>query len=59
MPKSAVFSTSDYRLDDELYMFVSDEAEQNAHSSLYRVTDSGVEKTVSTVGDIWSIGRVR
>jgi hypothetical protein len=40
-------------------MIVSESAEQNARSSLYRVTDDGVERALTTAGDVWSIGRVR
>ena len=62
IPNSAVFSTLDYRLDGELYMLMSEGssgAEGDARSTLYRVTDSRAEPALSTLGDIWSIGRIR
>jgi hypothetical protein len=62
IPKSAVFSTLDYRLDEELYLLMSEgspEQEESGRSSLYRVTASGAELALTTVGDIWAIGRVR
>jgi hypothetical protein len=62
IPSSAVFSTLDYRLDDELYMLMSEGsagAEGDARSSLYRITDSSAELALTTTGDIWAIGRIR
>jgi hypothetical protein len=62
IPKSAVFSTLDYRLDGELYMLVSEGSPDpgaNARSSLYRIAGSEAVLAFSTTGDIWSIGRVR
>jgi hypothetical protein len=62
IPNSAVFSTLNYRLDDELYMLMSEGSagpEGDARSSLYRVTDNAAELALSTPGDIWSIGRIR
>jgi len=62
IPNSAVFSTLDYRLDGELYMLMSEGSsgpEGDARSTLYRVTDSRAEPALSTIGDIWSIGRIR
>lgn len=59
LPKSAVFSTSNYRLDDQLYMLVSSTTESLARSSLYRVDDDGAKEALTTVGDLWTMGRVR
>ena len=62
IPDSAVFSTLDYRLDDELYMLMSEGSsgpEGDARSTLYRVTDSRAEPALSTSGDLWAIGRIR
>ena len=62
IPKSAVFSTLNYRLDDELYMLMSAGsagAKGDARSSLYRITDATAELALTTSGDIWSIGRIR
>jgi hypothetical protein len=62
IPSSAVFSTLNYRLDDELYMLMSEGSagpQGDARSTLYRVTDGGAEQALTTRGDIWSIGRIR
>jgi hypothetical protein len=60
IPKSAVFSTLNYRLDDELYMLVSaGSPSESGRSDLYKVTESGAEKALTTKGQLWSIGRVR
>jgi uncharacterized protein DUF4374 len=62
IPASAVFSTLNYRLDDELYMLMSEGSsgpEGDARSTLYRITDSAAELALTTAGDIWSIGRIR
>lgn len=60
IPKSAVFSTLNYRLDDTLFMLVSEGSpSESGRSSLYRVTESGAEQALTTKGQLWSIGRVR
>jgi hypothetical protein len=62
IPSSAVFSTLDYRLDGELYMLMSEGSSGpagDARSTLYRVTDSRAELALTTVGDLWGIGRIR
>lgn len=64
IPKSAVWSTLDYRLDGTLYLLESegsldDEERNQARSSLYRVSVDGVEKAFTTSGEVSSIGRIR
>lgn len=62
IPKSAVFSTLNYRLDNQLYMLMSEGAPgptNDARSTLYRIVDDEAEPALTTVGDIWSIGRIR
>jgi hypothetical protein len=62
IPKSAVWSTLNFRLDDTLYVLESDGVVgggTQSRSSLYRVTQDGVEKAFSSSGEVWSIGRVR
>jgi len=62
IPKSAVFSTLNYRLDDELYMLMSEGSpgpNNDARSSLYRIKGDTAELALTTVGDIWGIGRIR
>ena len=61
IPKSAVFSTLNYRLDDELYMLMSEGSSgaSDARSKLYRITDDAAELAITTSGDIWGIGRIR
>jgi hypothetical protein len=62
IPKSAVFSTLNYRLDGELYMLMSEGStgpRGDARSSLYRINGSHAERALVTDGDIWSIGRIR
>jgi hypothetical protein len=61
IPKSAVFSTLNYRLDDELYMLMSEGGADSTDvgSKLYRVTDDGAELALTTTGDLWAIGRIR
>ncbi|MEY4548371.1 MAG: hypothetical protein RL685_4566 [Pseudomonadota bacterium] len=64
LPKSAVWSTLDYRLDGTLYLLESqgslDDAERgSARSSLYRVAADGVERAFSTSGEVQAIGRIR
>jgi hypothetical protein len=65
IPKSSVWSTLNYRLDDSLYVlesdgtFAADGSPNRGRSTLYRVTESGVERAFSSSGEVWSIGRVR
>ena len=62
VPKSAVFSTLNYRLDEELYMLMSEGTAgptNDARSSLYRVTEDTAEPALTTSGDLWAIGRIR
>jgi hypothetical protein len=62
IPESAVFSTLNYRLDDELYMLMSEGSAGpagDARSTLYRIDEGSAELAITTVGDIWSIGRIR
>jgi len=64
LPKSAVWSTLDYRLDGTLYLLESEgsleeDARSQARSSLYRVSAAGVEKAFSTSGEVAAIGRIR
>jgi hypothetical protein len=62
IPKSAVFSTLNYRLDGQLYMLMSEGspgASNDARSTLYQVVEDRAELALTTVGDLWSIGRIR
>jgi hypothetical protein len=62
IPASAVFSTLNYRLDDVLYMLMSEGTpgpNGDARSTLYRIDESTAEPALTTSGDIWSIGRIR
>jgi hypothetical protein len=62
IPKSAVASTLDYRLDGSLFMLASEgigESGSVARSSLYRIADTEAVLALSTPGDIWSLGRIR
>jgi Domain of unknown function (DUF4374) len=62
IPESAVFSTLNYRLDDVLYMLMSEGSAGpagDARSTLYRIDESSAELALTTVGDIWAIGRIR
>jgi hypothetical protein len=65
IPKSSVWSTLNFQLDDTLYILESDGTldsngnADRARSTLYRVTEGGVEQAFSSSGEIWSIGRIR
>ncbi len=59
IPDSSVYSTTNYRLDDELYMLTSEGSDEGISSRLYRITDSRAVLSLTTVGDLWSIGRIR
>jgi hypothetical protein len=62
IPDSSVFSTTNYRLDDELFMLMSEGSagpEGDQRSTLYRITGDRAEPALTTSGDLWSIGRVR
>jgi hypothetical protein len=59
IPDSSVYSTTNYRLDDELYMLVSEGSDEDIRSQLYRISDSRALLSLTTAGDLWSIGRVR
>lgn len=59
IPDSSVFSTLDYRLDDQLYMLMSEGDQDSSSSTLYRIDGSRAEPAISTPGDLWSIGRIR
>lgn len=64
IPKSAVWSTVDHRLDDVLYMLSSEglidaAGAQGARSTLYEITESGAREVFSTAGEFWGLGRVR
>lgn len=65
LPKSAVWSTLDYRLDGELYVLESegtladDGSAGDARSTLYRVGRESVEKALESGGEIAGIGRIR
>jgi hypothetical protein len=62
IPDSSVFSTTNYRLDGELYMLMSEGSAGNAadqRSTLYRISGDRAQPAITTSGDLWSIGRVR
>jgi hypothetical protein len=65
IPKSAVWSTLDYRLDGVLYVPESegtlnpDGTPGPVRTTLYAVTSAGASRAFSTAGDIWGIGRIR
>jgi hypothetical protein len=64
IPKSAVWSTVDHRLDGVLYMLSSEglvdaEGPSDARSTLYEITASGARAVLSLPGEFWGMGRVR
>jgi hypothetical protein len=62
IPKSQVWSTLNYRLDDQVYMLVNEgdiTPGGGGRSVLYRIEGSVATPALSATGDIWSIGRVR
>jgi Domain of unknown function (DUF4374) len=64
IPKSAVWSTVDHRLDGVLYMLSSEglvdaEGPSDARSTLYEITESGAREVLSLPGEFWGMGRVR
>lgn len=62
IPKSAVWSTLNYRLDNTLFMLASDDqtaAGQTGKSRLYRIDGDRAAEHLTVAGDIWSIGRIR